>query len=233
MSNNLRRSAQFITVTVLVVALMVVAAKAAFTPIAPAPFGELNLLGSGGILDTFYGLGNLQRISDSFTGDQLWELTSGGGSVTAVAKFAGFNQEFGVVPGSSGGTFMSLFTVSADIDPMDGPGASIPFPPTLTEPFRFANDPSGAPLWSSRQSDNSDGGLDHMVAWKIGGTGNFVLAWEDLVGLGDIDYNDLVVEVSGAAPATPEPGTLLLIGMGLVGIGVGARRRSRNKSSAR
>ena len=215
--------------TVLVVALMAPAAQAAFTPIAPAPSGELNLLGSGGVLDTLYGLGNLQRISDSFTGDQLWDLTSGGGSVTALAKFAGFTQEFGIIPGSSGGTFMSLFTASADIDPLGGPGPSTPLPTTLTERFRFALDPSGAPLWSSRQSDNSDGGLDHMVAWKILGTGNFVLAWEDLAGLGDKDYNDLVVQVSGAAPATPEPGTLLLIGSGLVGMGAAARRRNRRK----
>jgi hypothetical protein len=64
-----------------------------------------------------------------------------------------------------------------------------------------------------------------MVAWRHTTTGNYVLAWEDLAGLGDRDYNDLVVEVRGAAPATPEPGTLLLIGAGLVGIGVGVRRR--------
>lgn len=215
--------------TALVVVLTAPSAKAALTPISSAPSGELSLLGSGGILDALYGLSNLQRIGDSFKGNQLWELTSGAGSVTAVAKFAGFNQEFGVVPDANGGTFMSLFTVSANIDPLGGPGPSILLPTTLTGPFRFANDPSGAPLWSSRQSDNSDGGLDHMVAWKIIGTGNFVLAWEDLAGLGDKDYNDLVVEVRGAAPATPEPGTLLLVGMGLMGIGVGVRRRCHRK----
>jgi hypothetical protein len=208
-----------------VAALTAPEAMALLTPISSAPSGELSLLGSGGILDTLYGLSNLERISDSFTGDQLWELSDAAASVTVVAKFAGFSQGFGVIPGSSGGPFTSLLTQIANVNP-GSPGLSVDLP-ALTGEFRFGNDPSGAPLWSSLQSDNSDGGLDHMVAWRITTTGNYVLAWEDLAGLGDRDYNDLVVEVRGAAPATPEPGTLLLIGAGLVGIGVGVRRRGR------
>ena len=66
-----------------------------------------------------------------------------------------------------------------------------------------------------------------MVTWKILGTGNFVVAWEDLPGLGDKDYNDLVVQVNGAALPSPEPGTLLLLGTGFVGMRTMVRRRSR------
>jgi hypothetical protein len=65
-----------------------------------------------------------------------------------------------------------------------------------------------------------------MIAWRIITTGNFVVAWEDLAGLGDKDYNDLDVEVSGAAPI-PEPGILLLIASGIVGRGAMAMRRTR------
>ncbi len=205
-----------LTASVAMVALMPLAANAA----------ELSLTGSSGILDTLYSLGNMERISDQF-----WELTTSGATVMAVAKFSGFSQEFGVISGSTGGTFTSLLTQATDINPLDplySPGLSVPLP-ALTGEFRFGNDPSGAPLWSSRQSDNSDGALDHMVAWRITTTGNFVRAWEDLPGLGDRDYNDLVVKVRGAAPASPEPGLVLLIGAGLVGIGAAARRPGQRK----
>lgn len=222
----MRKIAMFAAVMVMVV-LTAPEAMALLTPISSAPSGELSLDTSGGILDMLYGLSNLQRISDSFTGDQLWQVSAAAASVTVVAKFAGFSQGFGVISGSSGGTFTPLLTQVANVNP-GSPGLSASLP-ALTGEFRFGNDPSGAPLWSSLQSDNSDGGLDHMVAWRITTTGNYVLAWEDLAGLGDRDYNDLVVEVRGAAPATPEPGTLLLIGAGLVGIGIGARRRGRGK----
>ena len=95
--------------------------------------------------------------------------------------------------------------------------------------FIFADDPSGAPLWTSRQSDNN--GDDHMVTWLITGgesKGNDVLAWEDLPGpgLGDQDYNDLVVEVANVN-LIPEPASMLLLGFGLVGL-AGFRKRFKN-----
>ena len=73
-------------------------------------------------------------------------------------------------------------------------------------------------LWTSRPDQNSDS-LDHMVTWLItggAGAGNHVIAWEDLAGGGDRDFNDLVIEVSANPVAAPEPATMLLLGVGLL-----------------
>ena len=60
--------------------------------------------------------------------------------------------------------------------------------------------------------------------------GAFVIAFEDLSGLGDRDYNDLVVEVRGVSDAPiPLPGTLVLAAAGLAGLGA-LRIRARRQS---
>lgn len=96
--------------------------------------------------------------------------------------------------------------------------------------------------WFSDAALNGDG-ADHMLAYqgtgdtvKIGNTmpgtwGNneFVMAWEDLpAGSWDYDYNDFVVMVESVngVVAVPEPGTLALFGLGLVGLGFARRRHT-------
>ena len=54
--------------------------------------------------------------------------------------------------------------------------------------------------------------------------GNYIIAWEDQ-DLGDMDYNDLVLEVSGVQTAIPEPVTILLMGSGLIGLTVIGRKK--------
>lgn len=203
------------------------AAAISFTPISPGPETPLigdGLAGNGSILDQIYGLGNLQRVDDD--GDKVWFPATF--TATARAKFAGFNQDFGYIPDSNGnGMFeepiVPLFNATGNGINLGAPSATF----TSGNDFLWAVDPSGAPLWTSSPGQNSDG-LDHMVTWLITGgasAGNHVIAWEDLFGGGDRDFNDLVVEVrSTSSIHAPEPTTMLLFGVGLIGL-AGFRRK--------
>ena len=194
-------------------------ALAVLTPISPALSPEPSLLGPGGILETLYGSGNFVRIQDSpFPDDQLWMNLDGGADATG--KWAGAPETFGYITGSSGGTFVPLFTVPQGTNGyLSGPPYAGTIP--LSEPiFRLGLQAFNWPVRSSQQSDNASRN-DNMVTWLITGgssAGNYVVAWE-AEDLGDRDYQDLVVEISLAAPV-PVPGAVLLgiLGLGAAGL---------------
>jgi len=165
------------------------------------------------VLNVIYGVGNWEPYNAP---DELWKYLYEQEEAEALAqvKFAGANQDFGFISGATGVSFQSLFNVT-DSKYLSGSPST-----TLTEAqtgsiFRFADDPTRHPLWSSQEIDNSDC-MDHMQTFAIisgRSAGNYVVAWEDISGLGDSDYQDLVVEVSGVEPV-PEPSTILLLGLG-------------------
>jgi hypothetical protein len=219
-----KRYARLVIVILGALAASLSPAQAGFTTWLPSP-GEPDL---DEILGNLYGLSNLQRVHDfgQTATDQTW--FNHDAQVSVQAKYAGYNQTFGYLKGATGTDFVPIFTVTGNgyLAGMEGGFG----PAESGSIFRFADDPNGSPVWSSRMSDNPDGGLDHMIAFRILGTSRadcrYVLAWEDIHGLGDRDYNDLVVEVSGVCPV-PEPASLTLFGFGTLAV-AGWRLRKRS-----
>ena len=218
-------------------------AVAALTPITPCTeepdlIGDWNLIppdqdGHEGVLGYLYGWANVTRVDDfgAPTTDQWWRGTApGGGVACARGIWAGNVFDFGWLdPGDGFHVILPDLAGGDYIDPLeprnfltDGPG-----------PFRFAINCGATPNWTSCEQDN--GGEDHMVTFRISGNadeygrdyshnpvGDYVVAWEDMpFGVYEREYNDLIVQVHGAAPylpssVVPEPCSGLLLAGGLL-----------------
>ena len=195
--------------------------RAEATAVLPNLTGEPSLDGIGGLLDVLFGLTNLVRMDDAV--DQLWGNTELA-HVRIVAKYSAYQETLGYQSGEQGGVFVPLLTVADD-------GAVTRDEVTFSaadsgSDFRWALLPTGPGAvtrpWSARADDNADL-RDHMVTWQVTGAdghadnilGSFVIGFEDLSGLGDADYNDMVAQIWGVTDAPlqslPAPASLALL----------------------
>lgn len=134
---------------------------------------------------------------------QVWNLVdSSAESVTftmrVLGKRAGNTQIVGYYKAGDTLTFTNVLTQSLDTDGESS--VSVTIPATFANSFGFALK-SDDKTWFSETAINTDN-KDHVAAYNPSAN-LYLLAFEDFNNLGDGDYNDIVIEISGVTCNQP------------------------------
>ncbi|HKE94531.1 MAG TPA: DUF4114 domain-containing protein [Povalibacter sp.] len=186
--------------------------------------------------------------------DVAWTTLGNIGEIDIVLELAGnaATNSFGIYDLSDPSRRLTVFTGSDGVDSTatlrlsaaagggwnvrvrgdDSPVWSAPLK-ISTSAFGFYLNTLSQGTFFSGTGLNTDG-VDHMYAYQGNNTGNwngdvfdvnsYLLAWEDLAGGGDRDYQDFVAIVQDIRPV-PLPTALWLLASGLIGLTGVARRR--------
>lgn len=143
---------------------------------------------------------------------------------TQIGYFVGSTY----IPGGGGNGTVLWNSVTQEYTP-GGNGGTSTFNPSGNYGFFAVVCPTGQACYTLTTNGNTGtaagAAYDHFAAFKTT-AGNWVIAFTSqngLFGEGQGDFQDVVFEISAAA--TPEPGTIAILGLGLAGLGILGRRR--------
>ena len=157
---------------------------------------------------------------------QSW-FTSGAQSVM-VAEIAGYSETntFGYYLTSNNAVHNELFAGSASA------GASITFSidPSANLGFYIGVPQGGNNTFFTQTSLNIDSGI-HSAIFQVDNSNTYILGFEDLLlSSSDKDYQDMILKVTVNSAPVPEPGTMMLLGMGMLGLAVYGKRRMNKEA---